>query len=711
MRSLVQRSRALSIAAGVAEATLSSYGQVLFSRNPLTGLLMLAATAFAPRSLIGGLACVLLTNGLALALGMGAARIRSGLFGINGLLVGLAVTYWFETTPVLIIVLFLASIAVVLISAGLHTLLGSVLGLPVLSLPFVLVAYLVLTASPPLPDMIWRPFVPLQPDQTSIWPLWSALTYLRVLGAIVFQPNPITGALVAAALLVSSRTSFVLSLVGYVLALGAQAVLAGATSEVMVNGVGINAVLVAIALGGFFFVTGGRALVLAAVATLMGVLVTTGLDSLVQAYGLPVLILPFNLTVMVVLYGMRQRLSNRAPVQLDVPSASPEESLYAHQTRVARFGWTLPVRLSLPFRGTWTVTQGWDGEETHQDQWRHGWDFEVTDEEGAVHRGDGTKLTDYLCYKLPVLSPADGVVVSVIDGQPDNPIGEPDLVQNWGNAVIIRHLPGLFSVMAHLSPGSIKVAEGSPVRRGDQIATCGNSGRSWVPHLHVQLQGAGVLGASTLPGEFHDVVLEGDQPALLGCTIPEKGQRVRNLLEEHRVAAALRFPAGHRWTFEVSSEQPGGVETIISEVTLLGDRRLRSIETGATLTFTDSPVFLGLELEGSRRSVLAALHLGLSRVPLEMRAAMRWTDLVPWRPHLSKIRRWISDLASPFGRQGWVPMQYSLHQEGRTTEIRGRAVSGNGEIESVARFEPVKGLVEIRARAGTWQMSARRRDD
>jgi urea transporter/murein DD-endopeptidase MepM/ murein hydrolase activator NlpD len=713
-------SRLTTIASGVIEATLASYAQVLFSRHWLTGLLLLAATATEPKLLVGGLATVLLTNGLALALGMGAPSVRSGLFGINGLLVGLAVTAWFEPTPVLMAVLVLASIAVVLIAAGLRTLLASMLGLPVLSLPFVVVAYLVLMSSPALPGLEWRPFVPLEVDLSKSWLWWSALTYLRILGAIVLRPEPLAGLLVMAGLIVSSRISFVLSLVGFGLALAAQAVLAGAQWEVMLNGVGLNAVLVAIALGGYFFVTGRWSLLLAAVATLMGVLVTTGLDSLVQAYGLPVLILPFNLTVMIVLYGMRQRMANRRPVQLDLVGCSPEESLYTHQTRVARFGWSVPLRVSLPFRGSWTVTQGWNGEETHREPWSHGWDFEVSDDEGKTSRGQGSQLADYLCYKLPVLAPADGLVVAVVDGQPDNPIGEPDLVQNWGNVVVIRHLTGVCSVVAHLSPGSIKVTEGMVVRRGDQIGSCGSSGRSWVPHLHVQFQGTGILGAPTLPGEFHDLVLEGEEPRLLGSSVPEKGQRVRNLLEEHRVQAALRFPAGHRWTFEVAStpldearaaEDGAAVrtETIISEVTLLGDRRLRSLETGTTLIFLDSPVFLSLELVGSQASVLAALHLALSRVPLEMRAAITWTDLVPWRPHLGRVRRWLLDLASPLGRSGWLAVRYALRQEGGITEIIGRA--DQRDIESRARFEPIKGLVEVSAQVGAWQVHARRRDD
>ena len=48
--------------------------------------------------------------------------------------------------------------------------------------------------------------------------------------------------------------------------------------------------------------------------------------------------------------------------------------------------------------------------------------------------------------------------------------GEMNLVRNWGNFVILQHAPGLFSLLAHLSPRSIKVREGQQVAQGDSRA-------------------------------------------------------------------------------------------------------------------------------------------------------------------------------------------------------------------------------------------------
>lgn len=58
---------------------------------------------------------------------------------------------------------------------------------------------------------------------------------------------------------------------------------------------------------------------------------------------------------------------------------------------------------------------------------------------------------------------------------------------NAGNFVVIEHkLNGMryLTLYAHLRKGSLKVASGQKVSRGDQLAEVGSSGNSQVPHLH-----------------------------------------------------------------------------------------------------------------------------------------------------------------------------------------------------------------------------------
>ncbi|MDC0723750.1 peptidoglycan DD-metalloendopeptidase family protein [Nannocystis bainbridge] len=148
--------------------------------------------------------------------------------------------------------------------------------------------------------------------------------------------------------------------------------------------------------------------------------------------------------------------------------------------------------LGLPFRGEWLVFWGGDRKELnhhidHPSQ-RRAADLVVVDAAGKSHKGDGRALTDYYAYGQDILAMADGVVVTVIDGVPDSPIGELNPYMAPGNMVVIRHEGEVHSAYAHLLPGSIKVKPGSKVRRGQLLGACGNSGNSSEPHLHVQLQ-------------------------------------------------------------------------------------------------------------------------------------------------------------------------------------------------------------------------------
>ncbi len=62
----------------------------------------------------------------------------------------------------------------------------------------------------------------------------------------------------------------------------------------------------------------------------------------------------------------------------------------------------------------------------------------------------------------------------------------------WGNMVVLAHrLPGgevLFSLFAHLMPGSIAVREGDIVALGQPVGKIGSTGRSTGPHLHLEFR-------------------------------------------------------------------------------------------------------------------------------------------------------------------------------------------------------------------------------
>ena len=150
------------------------------------------------------------------------------------------------------------------------------------------------------------------------------------------------------------------------------------------------------------------------------------------------------------------------------------------------------VELSLPFEGVWGVVQGFDSGDTHRGYAAFALDFAPPQDVGQFARLPHPRLTDFACYGRPVLAPADGTVVRVARGFPDlAPYARAPKTKTatagGGNFVIIQHAPAIYSELVHLQAGSVRVAVGQAVRRGQPIAACGNSGNARTPHLHLGL--------------------------------------------------------------------------------------------------------------------------------------------------------------------------------------------------------------------------------
>jgi murein DD-endopeptidase MepM/ murein hydrolase activator NlpD len=64
-----------------------------------------------------------------------------------------------------------------------------------------------------------------------------------------------------------------------------------------------------------------------------------------------------------------------------------------------------------------------------------------------------------------------------------------ELLEGWGNLIILEHAEGYTSHYAHLE--GFKVKAGDKVTRGQLIATVGSTGRSTGPHLHYEVRKGG----------------------------------------------------------------------------------------------------------------------------------------------------------------------------------------------------------------------------
>jgi hypothetical protein len=157
----------------------------------------------------------------------------------------------------------------------------------------------------------------------------------------------------------------------------------------------------------------------------------------------------------------------------------------SHDAHPSKALFRLP--LDGPVRVVWGgATLGMNYHAMLPDQ-RWAYDLLVT-ERGRTFRNDGTRLDDYYAYGRPVLAPADGVVHTIHDGEPDGPIGQWWFLRTAGNHVVLQVAPAEFLFIAHLQPRSIAVATGDRVRAGQLIGRVGNSGNSREPHVHLHVQ-------------------------------------------------------------------------------------------------------------------------------------------------------------------------------------------------------------------------------
>jgi hypothetical protein len=108
--------------------------------------------------------------------------------------------------------------------------------------------------------------------------------------------------------------------------------------------------------------------------------------------------------------------------------------------------------------------------------------------DGRMFTGDRSKLESYPYFGADIHAVADGPVVAVNDGLPEQvpgitPTNLP-LDQYGGNYIVQDIGGGNYAFYAHLQPQSLKVKPGERLKTGQVIAFLGNSGNTSGPHLH-----------------------------------------------------------------------------------------------------------------------------------------------------------------------------------------------------------------------------------
>ncbi|QQR90057.1 MAG: urea transporter [Myxococcales bacterium] len=640
-----------------AHSFFRSYSQIVISSSSKVGVFLFASTCLHPQMMLGGAIAVVVAILCSRLLSLSEEQRNLGLHSYNALLVGLGAVAWFGSTNNVLWIVLLAAIASVFVTAACRAFLGSYFALPTLTWPFLMVFYIFLAAWNSLDTQPVFEQMSLVPANLQGLP-HLLHTFLTALSGIFFFSHPLVGILIFIGLLVYSRIAAVTALLICAATFALFQFVFFISSTALESVILLNVLLVTVSVSGVWFVPGLFSLLAAVLAAGFTIGLSLGLNALLSGFRLPLLILPFNLVSFLILYAMRERLSDRNPKSVDFFVGTPEQNLRYYRTRLARFGSHYQIRFHAPFMGTWYCTQGVEGAFTHKGPWKDALDFQVSGADGQMHRGQGNSLEDHLCYRLPVCAAADGTVIRVVDSVADNPIGEVNLRNNWGNLVLIYHAPRLYSLVCHLSPGSVRVKEGQVVRQGDILALCGNSGRSPVPHLHFQLQASHQIGAATLPIELHEIITVEQGLAHLHATfVPQKGTQLRNI----QSSSELSFPPSFLEAYVSEFTSTNGVETVVSEFDMLNHRILMSRKKNSNLYFDKEEGMLTIyDVIGKDSSVLHALHYAMPRWPNDTTQELIWDDFVPVSIVFPKGLRWASDLLSILSSTAALSMHYRL---------------------------------------------------
>jgi urea transporter len=647
-------------------ATLNSYTQVFFSKNKVMAVLLIAVTFLDPVSGISGLLAVLVSNLLAWWLGFNHQYINEGSYGFNSLLVGLGLSVYYEPSLPFFVLLAIASLITFLLTVSVSGVLSKY-GLPYLSIPFLLALWSVLLAS--------RQFEALGISQRGVYFLnelyqkgshWlinayhqfnslpiheSIKIYFKSLGAILFQFNIVSGLLVSLALLIYSRIAFTLSLLGFYAAYGFYQFIEADITELSYSYIGFNFILSGIALGGFFLIPSKHSYLWTVLLVPVLVVLTSSLGNLFTVPQLGIYSLPFNLVVITFLYVVKLRTDHPGLQETDFQTYQPEKNLYEHQVNSQRYRNYHDVAFSLPFYGNWQVSQGPDGAVTHRDAWRDAWDFVVVDEKGKQYKNEGKMLSDYYCYNKPVVSPAVGTVVEMADNVEDNPVGEVNLQQNWGNSLVIKHSEKLFSQISHIKKGSFKVKKGDELKKGQVLAACGNSGRSPQPHLHFQIQQTPQIGSKTLPFPIsHYLISNNETLALKSFDFPEENDLVSNVTGNDLLRKAFHFLPGQYLKFtEFDNEQPVGKVIWEVRTDIYNNAYLYCCQSGSKAYFKqDDAQFYFTFFEGKKKTPLYYFFLASYKILLGYYPQITIKDAYPIYLLGSPTIRFIQDFAAPF---------------------------------------------------------------
>lgn len=654
---------------------INSYSQLFLADSYWFAAFIILASFIDVYVGLYGMLAVVITNFIAHILNYNQTFIQKGYYGFNSLLVGLFIGYTYEPSwQLFILVSFISFICFVLtiVVAGLQ----ANKNLPFLSIPFLLTVWLLQLATPQFAAIlnndrgifVYNELMKIGGaeiikayhyyDNIELPLLLSV--YLKSLGAIIFQYNIIAGALLAIGLIIFSRIAFLLSIVGFLSGYYFYSIFQGNLDILNYTFIGFNFILAAIAIGGYFLLANKYSFLLVIVAAPLISIIIAASATVLSILKLSVLSLPFNLMVIMVLYFLYYRVKADKLKITQVQLFSPEKNLYRFLNETERYNDEVYIKIGLPFYGEWNISQGQNGAITHKNEYQYAWDFVIKDDDYKTFRLPGTSLEDYYCYSLPILAPADGYVVNIIDGIDDNLIGDVNLQQNWGNTIIIKHSEQLYSKISHIKKDSFKVNMNDYVYKGQVLASNGSSGRSPEPHIHFQLQSTAVVAATTVKYPLSNYVTKVNGNYVYSNSgIPKENDVVSNAVINGLLKSAFHLIPGKKLHWNISNNQLQSTEKWEVFVDAYNHTYIYCYQTKAIAWFVnDGTKFYFTTFEGNKNSLLYYFYINAHKVIFSYYQDMVVTDSLPIYEVFKPFNRLLNDFVLPFTNT--LKAQYQL---------------------------------------------------
>ena len=170
----------------------------------------------------------------------------------------------------------------------------------------------------------------------------------------------------------------------------------------------------------------------------------------------------------------------------------------------------------IPSTNTWYITYGgYTKKDSHSydvygQRWAYDFDKNI---DGKYFHDDGNINENYYGYNEPLLSPIDGFVLTIQDGEKDSRAYSDlrvsqDSKDVRGNYIVIKAEHSEYVTLCHIKKGSYKVKEGDIVKKGQEIAKVGNSGRTKGAHIHMQVnKGDDFFNSDPLIIRFNNILV------------------------------------------------------------------------------------------------------------------------------------------------------------------------------------------------------------